>query len=93
MAFTKNSPEWRTIIENSEHFFSPETMRFWGSRVAWTTLKRLPSGFGFITSEHNFDRTERLYTVRVWTPERGVSTLDFQEHTTLSSAKTALSHY
>jgi len=42
------------------HFFDRETMRFWKSRIESTLYKNRC----FITSELNFDGSQRLYTVR-----------------------------
>lgn len=44
----------------SPHWFSSETMRFFNSKVE-TALYR---GRWFITSEDNFDRSQRMYSVR-----------------------------
>ncbi len=43
------------------HFFSPDSLRFFGSRV----LPTVYAGNVFITSEYtNWDRSDRAYTVR-----------------------------
>ncbi len=50
------------------HWFSPETLRFFGSRI----LPTVYAGNVFITSDFTgFDRTERAYTVRQFIPETG----------------------
>ncbi len=50
------------------HWFDPDTMRFFGSRI----LPTVYGGTVFITSEYTgFDRTGRAYTVRQFIPETG----------------------
>lgn len=72
--------------ENGYHFFDRDTLRFFGSRVH----PRLYGDY-FVTSEHNFDRTERHYTVRRFTDENGnVETVDgFQNYASYSGAHAA----
>lgn len=45
------------------HFFDRDTLRFFGSRIH-ETIYPVPGGAYFVTSEKNFDGTERHYTVR-----------------------------
>lgn len=42
------------------HWFDPDTLRFFGSRISESSW----DGRYFISSEHNFDRSARLYTIR-----------------------------
>ncbi len=50
------------------HFFSPDTLRFFGSRI----LPTVYAGHVFITSDYTgFDRSERAYTVRQFDPTDG----------------------
>jgi len=69
------------------HWFSADTMRFFGSRV-------LPTVYGgryFITSEDNFQRTEKLYTVRQAQPNGDIDTVgDFQAYATRAEAVKAI---
>jgi hypothetical protein len=79
---------WQKIITESGYFFTKESMRFFGSRIAWDTLTKIDQDtYGFITSEkHNAE--PRLYSVRGWTEESGVFDLsDFQEFATLAEAR------
>ena len=50
--------------ELGHHFFSPETMRFFGSKIESGIL----GGNYFITSEKNFDDTKREFRVRSFAP-------------------------
>ena len=72
--------------ESGKHFFDRDTLRFFGSRIH----PRLYGDY-FVTSEHNFDRTARLYTVRRFTDERGnVESVDgFQQYASYSGAHAA----
>lgn len=79
---------WQNIITESGYFFSKESMRYFGSRIAWDTLTKIDQDtYGFITSErHNQD--PRRYSVRGWTEYKGVFDLsDFQQFATLAEAK------
>ena len=69
------------------HWFSPSTMRFFGSKV----YPDLVGGRYFISSEENFDGTQRLYTLRMVTDEGLIDTVgDFQGFTSLRQARKAL---
>lgn len=47
------------------HWFSPDTMRFFGTRLNRSLLFKGPGGIFFVTSDFNgFDRRGRGYTVR-----------------------------
>lgn len=66
------------------HFFSEESINFWGSKISTKLQKREPDGcIFFLTSEDNFDRSQKMYTLRVLIPELngGIKTLAFQEYT------------
>ena len=71
--------------EAGYHFFDRDTMAFWGSKV----MTPLYANNTFVTSDDNFDRTKKLYTVRRYNPESGeVDTVgEFQAFKTLTSAK------
>lgn len=65
------------------HFFSEDTIDFWGSRIATKLQKRESDGcIFFLTSEDNFDRSQKMYTLRVLIPKHngGIKTLAFQEY-------------
>lgn len=56
-----NLTEAKAIYNSTgKHFFDPETMKFFGSRIESSLYKNRC----FITSEKNFDGTKRFYTVR-----------------------------
>ena len=46
------------------YFFDKDTIKFWNSNVESKLINNL-----FVTSEDNFDRTKKLYTVREFDPE------------------------
>lgn len=74
------------------HFFSKESMRFWGSSVS-TILKPTEDGsVFFLTREDNFDRTKKIYTLRFMpNKERaGIETLEFQKFEDRKDAVEAL---
>lgn len=77
----------KEIIElNKEaggYFFDEKTMDFWGSKVESEPIREL-----FVTSEDNFDRTKKLYTVRRFNPDDcSIDTYSaFQQFETLQDA-------
>ena len=73
--------------EAGHYFFSPDTLQFWGSKV----YPRVYGGRYYITSEDNFDRTAKFYSVRR-ADERGhIETVwGFLEFNTLEQAKRAI---
>lgn len=56
------------------HWFARDTMRFFGSRLPAYAYEG-GGGCFFVTSEENFDRTTRLYSVRVQTPDGNIKTV------------------
>lgn len=69
------------------HWFSPSTMRFFGSKI----YPDIVGGRYFISSEKNFDSTQRLYTIRVVTDDGTIDTVGkFQGFTSLRQARKAL---
>lgn len=66
------------------HFFDKETLEFWGSKIE----TELFNNHTFITSEDNFDRTKRLYTIRHYDKTNGkVKTIgEFQQFKNLDEA-------
>ena len=70
------------------HWFSPDTLRFFGSRVGGT----LYGGRYFVTSEYTgFDKTGRAYTVRETDAEGEISTVgEFLGHGTREGAIRAI---
>lgn len=91
MKYDKNSPEWLNIVIKSDKWFTYESMRFFGSRIHWNSLTPMGEGWLFITSEHNFDRTQRLYSIRKATNDKGVTdTLSWQETGSLAEIRSKL---
>lgn len=69
------------------HWFSPSTMRFFGSKI----YPDIVGGRYFISSEKNFDSTQRLYTIRVVTDDGTIDTVGkFQGFASLRQARKAL---
>lgn len=83
---------WGQIETAHPIFFSPSTMRWWRSRISWKSITPHLDGYLFITSEDNFDRTRRLYTLRFANLDT-IDTLGFQKFETLTQAKTALNNH
>lgn len=69
------------------HFFAPDTLRFFNSRVDGS----LYGGLFFVTSEKGpWEGAQRLFTVRAAQADGGCSTVgEFQEYRTLASARAA----
>ena len=66
------------------YFFSPDTMRFFSSRIQTTPPYK---GRVFVTSERMNWNSPRYYTVRVIQPSGNIETIgDFQGFTTRQSA-------
>lgn len=90
----KNSREWREITAKAGYWFSPSSMRYFGCRVYWNTLTELQEGYLFISSEANFDGSEKRYSIRKVNADYGIETIgSFGEFENLSSAKKALIEY
>ena len=72
---------------SAPHWFSPISMRFFGTRVSSTIF----GGRFFITSEFTgFDRTERAFTVRRANDDGTIETVgEIAQHATRSKAITA----
>ena len=69
------------------YFFSPDTMRFFRSRVASSTVY---GGRYFITSEQFNAGSPRLYTIRRCNDNGSIDTVgEFQGYKTLKAAKLA----
>jgi hypothetical protein len=81
-----------------DYFFSPDTMRYFNSKVYDDIVHIENQGIGFITSErdHSYlDRQpKRLYTVRMMTLDGQIKKLsEFQQFTTLNQARAFLKAY
>ena len=68
------------------NWFDNGTMKFFGTKI-----ESAPNAKGiFITSEYNFDRTKRLYTLRKFESDSTVTTIgEFQAYNTKSAALAA----
>ena len=77
--------------ETGHYFFSPDTMRFFESRIETSLLK----GNYFVTSELAPHDTERKYTLREVDWNSGdINTIgDFYSHDSIDDAKKALNEY
>lgn len=62
---------WQDIVAKSGHWFSVSTMRYWQTRVSWSSLTPIGAGnFLFITSDTDLVGG-RVYSVREWNPTTG----------------------
>lgn len=78
-----NSKMHRAIKYSSDYFFTKETMDFWGSKVEAGMF----DNDTFVTSEDNFDRSKKLYSVRKYDwNKHEVETITFQQHDNLADA-------
>jgi hypothetical protein len=87
---------WVNLIESHQgHWFDKDTINFFGSRILWGSLTLVAGRpWLFITSEHNWDRTQRLYSVRSITNDGEVDTVgEFQNFETLREAKRFLEQH
>lgn len=79
------------VTASGSPFFSKDTMRFFGSKLHGDIRGRR----FFISSEHNFDRTARLFTVRWFhkypdAVQLSGSSLQFQQFETIEEARKAV---
>jgi len=66
--------------EKGQHFFSRDTLAFFGSKV-YPDLYTVAGRQFFITSEDNFNRTETLFTIREVMADGDIETLgNFQDY-------------
>lgn len=77
--------------ETGHYFFSPDTVRFFKSRIETSLLK----GNYFVTSELAPHDTERKYTLREVDWDSGnINTIgEFYSHDSIDDAKEALNEY
>lgn len=66
-----------------KHFFDEDTMAFFGSKV----VSELGPDNMFVTEEDNYDRSEKMYTVRQYDP----TTTDIRDVSGFGAFKTLLS--
>ena len=74
---------------NGGHFFDKDTMKFWGTRIETSVFK---NGC-FVTSEDNYNKTKRLYTVRRFNGKSIDTIGDSQQYKTKESAREAVRLY
>lgn len=76
--------------DKGQHFFSKDTLAFFGSKV-YPELYTVAGRQFFITSEDNFNRTQRGYTIREVMPDGDIETLgEFLQHETKEQATFAI---
>ena len=94
MTYKKDSHEWLRIRVSNSSWFSPRTMRWFGSRIYWHTLTRYKDGWAFISSEgddYNI-AIPRQFTIRFVDSEQRIANdlSGFREFADLESAKKQL---
>lgn len=74
----------KIYARTGHHFFDADTMRFWGSKIETDLFENRC----FVTSEDNFDQTERRYNIRQFSEDyRSVNTIgEFNTYATLDEA-------
>lgn len=78
------------IKDHKGHFFDEDTMSFWGSKIETDLI----DGDMFVTSEDNYNRTEKLYSIRRYNWEdHTIDTISFQQFKTLDDAMEALMEF
>jgi hypothetical protein len=94
MTYTKESKEWKQIIAGADHWFSKRTLDWHGSKIYWNTLYKVDEdNFYFITSEDNFDKSKKLFSIRSARfngRDVFIDTIKWQEFETLAAADFAL---
>jgi hypothetical protein len=76
--------------DKGQHFFSKDTLAFFGSKV-YPELYTVAGRQFFITSEDNFNRTEKGYTIREAMPDGSIETLgEFLQYATKEKATFAI---
>lgn len=72
--------------ENGQHFFDRDTLAFFGSKV-YLDLYTVAGRQFFVTSEDNFNRTEKGYTIREAMPDGDIETIgEFLQYATKEQA-------
>ena len=94
MAYTKQSKEWQQIVAGADHWFSKSSMDWHGSKIYWNTLYNIDEdNFYFITSEDNFDKSTKLFSIRTATfkgRDVDIDTVEWQKYSKLAEADLAL---
>jgi hypothetical protein len=72
--------------EIGQHFFDRNTLAFFGSKV-YPDLYTVAGRQFFVTSEDNFNRTEKGYTIREAMPDGDIETIsEFLQYATKEQA-------
>jgi hypothetical protein len=73
--------EWTAIINGSGNWFDQSSVDYWGTKVMWDSLTYTETDgvFLFITEEDDFNRAERLLTIRMFVPDRGITTMTYEK--------------
>jgi hypothetical protein len=78
---------WDKIKRENPEWFSPESVEFWGTQCLFDAIHPVGAeNYLFITSEDNFDRTKKLYSVREAFNGGGIHTHAFQEFSGIETA-------
>lgn len=77
--------------QNGFHFFDADTMRFWGTSL----ITELFRNNTFVTADDNYDRSKKMYTVRLFDEDTGdIKTVcGFQRFDNLDDAVKAAKAY
>ena len=73
------------VTANGGYFFNEGTMKFFGTKIETSVFK---NGC-FVTSEDNYNKTKRLYTVRRFDGKSIVTIGYFQQYETKGAAREA----
>jgi hypothetical protein len=86
----------KVAVSNSgNNFFDADVMAFWGSKIETGII----AGHYYITSEDNFDRSRRMFTIRYFTQDAphlmmsGNEVGEFQQFPTITDAQVFLADY
>ena len=75
--------------EAGQYFFSPDTMAFWGSKVETDVIE----GCYFVTSEDNYDRSEKVFKVRKALDNGIIRTVEYKGlYEDIGTLDTAIAH-
>lgn len=76
------------------YWFSPETMRFWRTRLPQTGVELADGTSLFVSSERDFHGKLRLYTVRRQRVDGSIETVgEFQAYETRAQAQRAMKRF
>jgi hypothetical protein len=95
--YHNSAEQWKLVISESGYFFTKSAARWFGSRIAWSSLTVNNTGYLFITSEQDdyaaWDGLRR-YTVRSWNKQTGVDSIgEFGGYATMATARAVLKQH